>query len=75
VSERRTEAVGAARLVDRFTAVADRLSGVHIENRDALGLITSHDRPDAVIYCDPPYLGSTRAGRARRDTSTDYATT
>lgn len=67
-----TEPVTAANLVARFEAVAERLRTVAIENGDALELIRRNDHPDAVIYCDPPYLGSTRAGRERRQGTMDY---
>ncbi len=40
-----------------FTA---RLSGVIIENRDALDLIPQHDSPETFFYVDPPYPHSTR---------------
>lgn len=63
----------AMRLVARFEAVAERLRPVAIENTDAAAIIHRFDDERAVIYCDPPYLGSVRAGRARRKTTLDYA--
>src|SRR5687768_3760306 len=39
--------------VGRFAAVADRLRGVTIENRDALDIIDRYDGHDGVIYLDP----------------------
>lgn len=33
-----------------------RLEDVVIENKDALPLIRERDRPDGVLYCDPPYF-------------------
>lgn len=57
----------------RFAAVADRLAGVTIENRDALEVVERFDDPDGVIYCDPPYLGSTRTSqRDGRRPAGDY---
>lgn len=50
-----------ADLVDQLDAVADRLRRVVVEHRDALDCIRAYDGPDAVIYCDPPYLADTRA--------------
>lgn len=42
-------------LPDKLIAGAQRLSGVALENGDAMDLIPRYDQPDAVIYCDPPY--------------------
>lgn len=44
---------------------ANRLKGsttnlVHIEHSDALGLIERYNRPDVLMYIDPPYLMDTR---------------
>lgn len=39
-----------------------RLQRVILESCDALGIIRRHNRPDALIYLDPPYLLSTRTG-------------
>lgn len=50
--------------LERFAAAAERLAGVTIENRDALHVIEAYDDPRGVIYCDPPYLGSTRSAMA-----------
>lgn len=43
--------------LERFCA---RLAGVVIENHDAIATIRCHDREEALIYCDPPYVHSTR---------------
>lgn len=40
--------------------IAERLLRVQIENRPALEVIKLYDAPDTIIYCDPPYLHSTR---------------
>lgn len=50
--------------IDRFADTAKRLGTVTIENRDALKVIEAYDAVDGVIYCDPPYLGSTRSALA-----------
>lgn len=68
-----TEPITAANLVERFEAIAERLRTVAIEHSPAIELIQRFDHPDAVIYCDPPYLGSTRSGRERRSRTLDYA--
>jgi DNA adenine methylase len=36
---------------------------VQIENRDAFLLIEKYDRPNVLMYLDPPYLLSTRKNR------------
>jgi DNA adenine methylase len=38
--------------------VFERLSGVVIENLDWAELVDRYDRPEALFYFDPPYLGS-----------------
>lgn len=43
--------------IDSFV---ERLTGVVIENRPALQVIENCDRPDTLIYVDPPYVSSTR---------------
>ena len=45
------------RAIRQFTA---RLKGVVIENVDAITLINRLDDPNALIYCDPPYVSATR---------------
>lgn len=49
-----------------FDAIIERLTGVVIENRDALTIIQQHDSPETLFYIDPPYVQSTR------DTGGDY---
>jgi len=46
-------------------AVAERLSGVLIENRPALQVIDRYDDQDALIYLDPPYVPDTRSAKRR----------
>lgn len=41
-----------------FTEVQQRLKGVIIENRDFEPILKTYDRPDALFYLDPPYLGA-----------------
>jgi DNA adenine methylase len=38
-----------------------RLSGVLLENKPAVDVISNHDRADTLFYVDPPYVHSTRA--------------
>jgi DNA adenine methylase len=44
----------------QLPAVAARLLGVRLECRNALETIREHDGPGVLVYCDPPYLHSTR---------------
>jgi DNA adenine methylase len=67
------ESRSAQNTVGRFEAIAERLVGVAIENQPALDVIAKFDDETAVIYCDPPYLGTTRSGRTRREQVKDYA--
>lgn len=48
---------------DSMLRVADRLRHVVIENTDALNLIRHWDKPETVMYLDPPYVGETRTHR------------
>lgn len=53
--------------VGRFGEVADRLARVSLESRPALDIIGGYGRdPEALLYVDPPYLGSTRSARHYR---------
>lgn len=47
----------------RIIAVAKRLKGVQIENQDIFKLIKRYNRPDVLMYLDPPYLLETRSKR------------
>lgn len=47
-------------LPPKLLAAVHRLRGVALERNDACALIPRWDRPDAVIYCDPPYAGPLR---------------
>ncbi|MDH4249361.1 MAG: DNA adenine methylase [Deltaproteobacteria bacterium] len=62
-----------ATLPDHLLAVAKRLQGVLIENRDAMLVLLDHDTPETLHYVDPPYVHSTRqmAGKYYRHEMTD----
>lgn len=45
-------------LIDSLPLYQERLRDVIIENRDCVDLINTYDRPDAIFYVDPPYVGS-----------------
>lgn len=55
---------------DACRTVAQRLVRAVIEHDDAINVIKRHDRPDALIYCDPPYL--TPEGRGTRIYTHDF---
>jgi DNA adenine methylase len=50
--------------------IAQRLVTVVIEHDNAIDVIGRHDRADALIYCDPPYL--TAEGRGTRIYTHDF---
>jgi DNA adenine methylase len=60
-----------AAYVERVPPCARRIAGVSLECRDAVEVITDYGRhPDVLLYCDPPYLGSTRASNYRHELTT-----
>jgi DNA adenine methylase len=50
-------------LVDAIPALAERMRGVVIEQIDACDVMRKHDTPEALHYCDPPYVHGTRSMR------------
>lgn len=57
-----------AQYPDAIAEAGRRFSGVLIENRPAVDVMTEHDAPDTLHFVDPPYMHSTRvrgAGKAR----------
>lgn len=48
---------------DRIMLVAERLKDAQIENMTAVKLIKKYNRPEVLIYLDPPYILSTRRGK------------
>lgn len=67
-----SQATTVADLVDRLQYAATRLRRVVVDNRAAADVIALYDAPDVVMYCDPPYLDSTRTG-LRAATAGDYS--
>ena len=49
------------RLPSWIVAAQERLKQVQIENQDAFQLIRQFNSPKVLIYCDPPYMLSTRS--------------
>jgi len=43
-------------IVDKLPQVSRRLDSIFLEHQDALVLILKEDRPDGIIYADPPYM-------------------
>lgn len=64
--ERAYAAKNWTELPDIILEVAERLRGVQIECRPAADLIARFNAPEVLIYCDPPYVLSTRRGRQYR---------
>lgn len=56
---------------EHIMAVAGRFSHVLIENKDASAICARYDRPDALIYLDPPYVPETRSGKYYRHEMSD----
>lgn len=65
VSKERNTAARFRWHVGELEKLAERLSGVILENRDALQVLQTWDAPHAVFYCDPPYVPATRASDHR----------
>ena len=51
------------RFLNLFPPVSARLKDVPLENKNALQLIRERDRPDGLIYADPPYVKTERLYR------------
>ena len=60
------------RLPEALQYIGRRLKSVQIENRPALELIRAFDHENVLIYCDPPYVLSTRTRRQYRFEMTEY---
>lgn len=58
-------------VADRVLQHIDRLRDAEIESRPALDVIQRYNTPDALIYADPPYVLSTRAGTMYQHEMTD----
>lgn len=52
----------------RVPEAAERLAGVSLECRPAIDVVTNYGKhPNVLLYCDPPYLGSTRSANYRHE--------
>lgn len=56
--------------VDRMPELHERLKHLVIYNRDALELMDKYNQSNCFLYCDPPYVWSTR-GETRYDIDQD----
>lgn len=53
--------------VGRMAAIAERLHRVSLESRPMLEVIRSYgQKPDVLLYVDPPYLGTARSNNPRQ---------
>ena len=53
-------------LPEVIAQAAERLRGVQIEHRPAVDVIDRFSRENVLIYCDPPYILSSRSGGKRQ---------
>lgn len=53
-------------LPEKIMQAAERLRGVQIENRPAVGVVQRFNYPNVLVYADPPYVLSTRHGKQYR---------
>ena len=60
-----------ASLPDNILTAAERLRGVQVECAPAVEVILRFNNPGVLIYCDPPYVLSTRRGKQYRHEMTD----
>ncbi|MHB1702091.1 MAG: DNA adenine methylase [Acidobacteriaceae bacterium] len=56
---------------EQVPAFVERLSGVIIENKDALDVISRFDSKTTLIYADPPYVSQTRGAGGYEHEMTD----
>lgn len=60
-----------ATLPDRLLEASNRLRGVQIECKPAVDVIKRFNYFNVLIYCDPPYIISTRHGKQYREEMSD----
>lgn len=59
------------KIPEKIMEAAERLRGVQIENFPAVGLIRKYNFENVLIYCDPPYVLSTRCRKQYNKEMTD----
>lgn len=55
-----------------LAAVGLRLTGVLIENRPAIEILSGHDTPETLFYVDPPYVHETRCRITGKGSARSY---
>jgi len=60
VGEPKSYADRWAQYPDSIAAIGERMTGVVIENRPALEILTQNDSPQTLHFVDPPYMRDTR---------------
>ena len=53
-------------IIDRLPEIHDRLLDAQIESLDACDCIVRYDSPEALFYCDPPYVMDTRNDKSQK---------
>lgn len=69
--ERAYAAADWCKIPEKIMEAAERLRGVQIENRPAVEVIQKFNFENVLIYCDPPYVLSTRCRKQYRHEMTD----
>jgi len=46
---------------EQLQAAAERIRGAIIEEKDAIEVIREYNKPETLIYCDPPYVHESRS--------------
>lgn len=64
--ERAYAAADWCKIPEKIMEAAERLRGVQIENRPAVEVIQKFNFENVLIYCDPPYVLSTRCRKQYR---------
>lgn len=59
------------RIPEKIMEAAERLRGVQIENRPAVEVIRRYNFENVLIYCDPPYVLSTRCRKQYKHEMSD----
>lgn len=69
--EKAYAALDWCKIPEKIMEAAERLRGVQIENRPAVEVINRYNFENVLIYCDPPYVLSTRCRKQYHHEMTD----